>query len=180
METTKTVNAMMHPVRLRILQTLGSEALTTQEIAERMSDTPKSSIYRHLKVLLEADLVAVAATRLVKGIEEKRYVVARSLFLDADDIAGMSGEDHVRSFTTYMLLVQQGFVDYVRDSADNDDRIDMVRDRAGYTEIHFHATDAELDAAMTAINQAVLPLIDNQPDENRRARKLITVSHPIQ
>jgi DNA-binding transcriptional ArsR family regulator len=179
METTKTVNAMMHPVRLRILQTLGSDALTTQEIAERMQGTPKSSIYRHLKVLLDADLVAVSATRLVKGIEEKRYVVARSLFLDADDIAGMSAEDHVRSFTTYMLLVQQGFVDYVRDSADSENHIDMAQDRAGYTEVQFQATDAEFDAAIAAMNQALLPLLQNQPTDARRARKLITITHPV-
>ncbi len=180
MSTTATVNAMMHPVRLRILQVLGSDELTTNEIAERMQDIPKSSIYRYLKVLLGAELVAIAGTRLVKGIEEKRYVVARSLYLNGDDVAGMSVDDHVRAFATYMLLVQQGFTNYLRTSADSDKHIDMTEDRAGYTEVQFYATDAEFDAAMLALNQALRPLLHNSATDNRHARKLITITHPIE
>ena len=65
------VELIIHPVRLRIMQAMGAEKLTTQEIAERLPDVPKSSLYRHLKLLLEGEMIGLAETRLVHGIQER-------------------------------------------------------------------------------------------------------------
>ena len=109
-------------------------------------------------MLLGAELVAIAGTRLVKGIEEKRYVVARSLYLNGDDVAGMSVDDHVRAFAAYMLLVQQGFQTiYVLRPFRQAYRHDGGSCRL--QEVQFYATDAEFDAAMLALNQALRPLL---------------------
>lgn len=169
-------DVLVHPVRMRIVQALGSEALSTQAIAERLADVPQSSLYRHLKVLLDAGFVAVAATRSVNGIEEKVYQVARSPFLSADDVAQMTADDHLNTLATFLLLVQQGFANYL---AHADDRPDLLADRVGYTEVQFHASDAEFDALVAALNQALLPLLSLAPDAGRRRRKLVTITHPV-
>ncbi|MCP4428431.1 MAG: helix-turn-helix domain-containing protein, partial [Chloroflexi bacterium] len=77
---------IIHPIRFRILQTLAAETLTTQEIAERLPGTPKSSIYRHLKTLLAGEAITVAETRSVKGIQEKVYRLAQRPYLGPDDL----------------------------------------------------------------------------------------------
>ena len=86
---------ILHPVRLRILQTLAGDELTTQEIADRLGDIPKSSIYRHVKLLLAEGMVAVAAARLVNGIQEKTYRLAQRPFVNAEEIAGATAEQHL-------------------------------------------------------------------------------------
>ena len=85
----------------------------------------------------------------------------------------------MRAFAAYSLLVQQGFTDYVRQAADEGGKVDLAADRAGYTEVQFQATDAEFDAAVGQINQAIAPLLQTKPSSERKLRKLVTITHPI-
>ncbi len=167
---------IMHPVRFRILQTLAAENLTTQEIAERMTDVPKSSIYRHMKALLDGEMIAVAATRPVKGIQEKVYRLAQRPYLGPDDLANVTSEEHFRYFTNYVMTLLQGFSDYL-DAAGP--APDFVADRVGYTEAVFYATDAEMDGLMADLNAAFVKLAANGEGNGRKKRKLAIVSHPV-
>ncbi len=169
------IELVIHPVRFQILRVIGTEALTTQEIADRLPDTPKSSIYRHLKLLLEHSLIVLADTRLVNGIQEKTYRLDQPARLGVEDMANLSADDHIRFFTTYALTLVQDYSDYVSKSAP----IDMLADRTGYNEVTFYATTAELDEFGVALNTAVMKLMSHQPDNGRSRRKLAIVSQPL-
>lgn len=171
------VDLIMHPVRFRIMQTLTIDTLTTQEIDERLPDVPKSSIYRHLKLLLDGEMIDVAETRLVNGIQEKVYRLVQRPYLSADDMTGLTADDHWRTFTMYVMTLLQGFADYLATAGEMPD---LLADRVGYTEVSFWATGAELDAFQTALNQAILPLLSNDGAGNgRRRHKVALVTHPI-
>ena len=90
------IELVIHPVRFQILRAIGAEALTTQEIADRLPESPKSSIYRHLKLLLDHNLIAVAETRLVNGIQEKTYRLDQPQRLGLEDVQGLTADDHIR------------------------------------------------------------------------------------
>ncbi|MBK8906285.1 MAG: helix-turn-helix domain-containing protein [Anaerolineaceae bacterium] len=169
------IELIIHPVRFQILRAIGTETLTTQEIADRLPDTPKSSIYRHLKLLLEHDLIVLADTRLVNGIQEKTYRLDQPARLGPEEMNELSVDDHIRFFTTYALTLVQDFADYVTKNAP----VDMLADRTGYTEISFYANTAELDEFQVAINTAVMKLLANQPGNGRSRRKLAVVSQPL-
>jgi DNA-binding transcriptional ArsR family regulator len=169
------IELVIHPVRFQILRAIGSETLTTQEIADRLPDSPKSSIYRHLKLLLEHNLIAVAETRLVNGIQEKTYRLDQPQHLGVEDMKDLTADDHVRFFTTYVLTLVQDFADYVA----RQDPIDMLADRTGYTEVAFYATTAELDTFQMEINTALMKLMENEPGNGRSRRKLAIVAQPL-
>ncbi|MCB8980576.1 MAG: helix-turn-helix domain-containing protein [Ardenticatenaceae bacterium] len=169
------IELVIHPVRFQILRAIGTEALTTQEIADRIPDTPKSSIYRHLKLLLEHNLLYVADARLVNGIQEKTYRLDQPARLTADEMKDLSVDDHIRFFTTYALTLVQDFSEYVSKSAP----IDMLADRVGYNEVTFYATKSELDEFQAALNTAVMKLLGNVPGNGRSRRKLAIVSQPL-
>ena len=169
------VELIIHPVRFQILQAIGREALTTQEIADRLPNRPKSSIYRHLKLLLDNDLIVVAETRLVNGIQEKTYRLDQPARLGPEDMQGLTADDHIRFFTTYVLTLVQDYADYVTQH----DPIDMLADRTGYTEVAFYATTAELDIFQAEINAALMKLLGNEPGNGRTRRKLAIVSQPL-
>lgn len=169
------IELVIHPVRFQILRVIGTEALTTQEIADRLPDTPKSSIYRHLKLLLAHSLIMLADTRLVNGIQEKTYRLDQPARLGVEDVANLSADDHIRFFTTYALTLVQDFADYVTQKAP----IDMLADRTGYTEIAFYATTAELDDFQLALNNALMKLMGHEPGNGRSRRKLAIVSQPL-
>ena len=174
----KRVDLIIHPVRFRILQTLTHEQLTTQDIADRLPDVPKSSIYRHLKLLLDNEIVSVADTRLVKGIQEKTYRVTQSIHLTADDMEGLSADEHLNYFTNYVFTLLRDFSNYLTATEEMDGKIDMLADRVGYTEVKFFANLEELNQFMVALNQAILPLMQNEAGNGRFLYKLATIAHP--
>ncbi len=166
----------MHPVRFRILRTLATEMLTTQEIAERMTDVPKSSIYRHLKALLQGEMIAVAETRLVKGIEEKVHRLEQRPYLGPDDMATVTTDEHLHYFTAYVMTLLHGFADYLAAAPPSPD---FVADRVGYTEAFFYADDGEMDTLQADLNAAFMKLAANEPGNGRKRRKIAIIGHPI-
>lgn len=174
MDTTANVEIVIHPVRLRILLALQAGPQTTQELADQLADVPKSSLYRHLKLLLESAFITVAETRLVQGIQEKVYQLNRPARLSAKDVAHLSADDHLRYFTTYLMVLLRGFDAYLSTSPEPD----FVEDRTGYSEVSFWADKTEVDAFSTAINEAIVPLLQNKRGGERRRRKLAIITYP--
>jgi DNA-binding transcriptional ArsR family regulator len=173
------IELIIHPVRFRILRAIDKESLTTQEIANRLADVPKSSIYRHLKLLLKNDLIMVADSRLVNGIQEKTYRLDQPARLGAEEMKGISANDHIRYFTTYALTLVQDYADYVTAVFAQNNALDMLSDRTGYTEVSFYATSAELDTFQAEINAALLKLLANKVGNVRQRRKLAIISQPL-
>lgn len=165
---------IIHPIRLRIMHVLGNQELNTQEIAKHLPDVPKSSIYRHLKKLLDGEMVEVTAVNVVKGIEEKTYRVVSPPVMSPEDVQNFTKEDHLRYFSSYVATLIQGFKKYL----DAQDTLDMLEDRTGYREIKFYASNEEMDNVFARFNQDLLKLINNEPKEGRRLRKFATVIHP--
>ena len=165
---------VIHPVRLRIFLALSTGPQTTQEIAQHLPDVPLSSLYRHLKLLLEGEMIEVVEARIVQGIQEKVYGLAQAPHLGQDDMAGLSSDEHLRYFTTFVVALLQGFANYLASTSEPD----LARDFAGYTEAPMWATVAELEAALTAMNQVLLPVFRQGPGPGRRQYKLATIIHP--
>ena len=169
---------IMHPIRFRILRLLDRETLTTFEIGQKLDDVPNSSIYRHLKLLLNGGMIEISETRLVNGIQEKTYHLAQPASLGPDDVAAWTAEEHIRYFTSYVMTLLNDYATYAAEAEALNGFIDMVSDRVGYREIAFWVTKEELDLALGKVNEAILPLLSNKEDAERKLYKLATVLHP--
>lgn len=165
---------VIHPIRLRILQSLEAGPRTTLQIAEKLTDVPKSSLYRHLKLLLKSEFVTVSNIRVVQGIQEKVYQLNRPARLGPEAVSGASADDHLRYFTTYLMVLLRGFSNYLSDSPDPD----FVADRAGYSEVSFWASNSELDALAKKINEALRPLLQQEPGKSRRRHRMALITYP--
>jgi DNA-binding transcriptional ArsR family regulator len=75
--------ALGHPLRLRLLFSLGRQPATTSQLAAAL-DTNKGNVAHHLKVLCDAGLVRPAHERQVRGGTERYFVRAARRF----DFAG--------------------------------------------------------------------------------------------
>ncbi|MBK7918238.1 MAG: helix-turn-helix domain-containing protein [Chloroflexi bacterium] len=175
----KKADLILHPVRFRLLQAMAGETLTTQELADDLPDVPKSSIYRHLKLLLEGEIIAVAEARLVNGIQEKTYQLAQSLHLNADDVANLTAVEHMQYFTTYVMNVMRGFADYLETTEADKGSLDLLADRVGYSELLFYASLAEMDTLHADLNAAFVKLATNKPGNGRVKRKFVFINHPV-
>lgn len=72
-------SALGHPLRLRLLFTLGEGEATISQLAVRL-ETRKGNIAHHLKVLLGAGLVLATHSRQVRGGTEQYYARAARRF----------------------------------------------------------------------------------------------------
>lgn len=172
------IELIMHPARFRILQALSGEELSTGELDERLPEIATSSLYRHLKLLLDAGFVEVAESRSVKGTLEKVYRLAASPRFGPEQAAHMTADDHLRLFTAFMLDIYREFAAYLaREAAAGATLATAVM---GYTEAPFYATREEIMCAMSALNQALAPLLENKPGPERVCYRLATVLHSLE
>lgn len=168
------VELIIHPVRLRILQALSTGPQTTREIAAQLPSVPQSTLYRHLKLLLEGELIGVCETRLVQGIQEKVYELRQPPHLDAEELKGRSAVEHMDYFTTFVLTLLQSFDDFVSGSGS----LDAAEIPFGYSTVDFWASDEELVQLQKQINETLAPLLRNPTSTNRRRFELSLILHP--
>jgi DNA-binding transcriptional ArsR family regulator len=174
MQGTEKADLIIHPVRLRVMHLLGQKPHTTSELDALIPDVAKSSLYRHIKKLLDGGLIEIAETHLVKGTEERAYRLVVSPTITQEDVLLMSKNDHLRYFSTYVAGLVQDFKAYL----DSQDTLNLLADRAGYSEILFYASTEEFDALFAPFQESLLRL-KNQPSQpGRRLRKLVFINHP--
>ncbi len=182
--TKELMDLAMHPVRMRILTLLsGSQGMTPQQMAERMSDVPQATLYRHINRLANGELLAVAEERPVRGTLEKVYVLntayQRQLIADEEALDAfnrMSRDDHMRYFLSFLLNQLGEFSGYLN-SRDEGAR-DMAADGVGYHTLALFLTDAEFVEFVQALNQALLPFINLEPSADRKKRLFSTIMMP--
>ncbi len=172
---TATADLLLHPVRLRIVQTLlGGRELTTAQIQQELGDVSAATVYRQLATLLQAGVLQVAGERKIRGVVERSYVLlVERASVSADDARSMSYEQHRTGFLTFMAGLVADFDRYL-----SGDRVDLARDLAGYRQAAFYATDDETARLVSQIRAAFAPLLAQQPAPGRRRRLLTTVLLP--
>ncbi|OCA87143.1 helix-turn-helix domain-containing protein [Bacillus wudalianchiensis] len=163
---------LLHPVRMKIVQTLvNGRKLTVQQMGEKLPDVPQASLYRHLKKLVEADLVIIAEENQVRGTVEKVYALPEtSQAMAPEEFLSLSKEEHVSYFIKFMATVLADFESYV-----NQDSFDFLKDGAGYRQAMFYASDEEFKHFLTVLGQEMMKLIQNEPAPGRRRRTMSTI-----
>jgi DNA-binding transcriptional ArsR family regulator len=171
----KKTDLILHPVRLQILSTLSGEQLSTKEVSDRLYNIPSSTIYRHMKVLLENDLIKIVDTRSVKGTLENVYTISQPAHLDEKDMENISKEQHFQYFLQYILSLMDGFQRYLNQPGG----IDMGKDFVGYSETYFYVNQEEMMEFGKNFQKAVKPFATNRSGNNRRLHKFAMITHPI-
>lgn len=163
---------LLHPVRIRIIQALiNKRELTVQQIGERLADIPQASLYRHLKKLLEADLIMVVDEKQSRGAVEKVYALPEHAeTLTGEDIEKATPEEHMSYFLKFLSTVMADFERYL-----SQDQFNFRKDGAGYRQMTFYATDEELKEFNQTVSASLKKLLKNEKDEGRKMRTLTTI-----
>lgn len=81
---------MLNPTRMRIVQTLASQnTITANEICRLINDVPRTTLYRHINLLIEADILSVVEEKKVRGSVE------RTLALNLGALSGQNTEESI-------------------------------------------------------------------------------------
>jgi DNA-binding transcriptional ArsR family regulator len=168
---------LLHPIRLRVIQALaGGRRRSAGELAEELGDVPHASLYRHIRTLADAGVLAVVEERPARGTPQRVYaLVEGAASISPEDLAQATPDDHLRYFTVFLASLLDDFARYVRPG----DR-DFVADGVGYRQIPLELSDQEFAELAGRLNAALAPVVGNRPGPGRRRRMLTTIVMPTE
>ncbi|AYF75390.1 ArsR family transcriptional regulator [Nocardia yunnanensis] len=169
------VELLLHPVRLRIVQAfLGDRTLTTAELSAELGDVPPGSLYRHVARLVAADVLEVVAERRIRGTVERTYRLRLSaVHVDPAALAQASVPDQHRAFMAFVAGLVADFDRYL-----TREEVDYARDGVGYRMAGLWLDDAEFAEFAADLGRVIAARLANTPRPGRTRRILRTVVLP--
>lgn len=166
---------ILHPVRMRIVQTLmGNRKLTVHEMAERLPNVPQATLYRNLNKLVAGNILEVVDSRQVRGTVEKIYALG-------DMKANLTKEDFERSTTeeqmNWFIQFAAGLIDRYGRYLDQD-QIDLVKDGLAFREADLYMSEEEFETFKSDILNAYEKVMQNEPAPHRSKRTVSFIAIP--
>lgn len=162
------IETCMNSTRQRILQFLMSrKEATTSEIVKELTDISRASLYRHIKVLLEAKVIVVVREEAKRGATEKTYAIAPKMPFDN------SIEECSSLIQSALLGLQGEFCRYFQKEAP-----DPQRDLLTVGSASILMSDEEMMTFLTEYGQLIQKYMQNKPSDNRKVRKVTFISSP--
>lgn len=175
MTPSNSAELLLHPVRLRIVQTLlGERRLTTAQLQVELHDVTPATLYRQVRTLLEGGVLDVVQERRVRGAVERTYALrTEAASVRPEDLAGLTAEEHRGMFATFAASLLADFDRYLASG-----EIDLVADGVGYRQHAFWLSDEELARLGADLSAALLPYALQEPAPGRVRRLFSTVVMP--
>lgn len=168
-------DVLLHPVRLRIVQSLlGDRELTTADLAAELPDIPPATLYRHIAVLVEAGVLSVVGQRRIRGAVERRYGLnPANASVGRDDLAAMSPEQLRTSFAVFAASLLAGFDAYL---AGPD--VDRAGEVLGFRTAAIHLSEGDVAEFTDRLRQAVEPWLAPRPGAQRHLFSTVLTPAP--
>ena len=163
---------IMNPVRMRIVQyLLLHDTGTAAQIGDDLSDIPKASLYRHLKVLENANLILIVQENKKRGTLEKVYEINKLNPLGNQKPDNKDIEQLVQGM---LLSIMGEFQRYFqnKDAAPEKDLISL----SSSTRL---LSDEEFKEFFQKIGAVYNEVLNNKPDGSRKSRRITIISSPV-
>ncbi|WP_413309705.1 helix-turn-helix domain-containing protein [Bacillus sp. 1P10SD] len=172
-----TVDVILHPVRMRIIQSLINQQLTAQQIKDLLSDIPQASLYRHIKKLVEAELIHIINEIPNRGTVEKVYSIndPNKMTLGIEEFNKLSKDEHMGLFIKFMANLMGEYDRYLKQ-----EKIDLAVDGVSFRQTSVYLTDEEFADFIKELVSVYSKVSQNTPETGRRRRTLATIIIPEQ
>lgn len=170
------MDLLLHPVRLRLVQALlGGRELTTAQLAAELADVPAAGLYRHISLLLDAEVLRVVAERRVRGAVERTFALRlERARIEPEDFARLSRDEHLQAFATFSAGLLAAYERYLNSGAP-----DLVRDGVSYTMNALWLTDQEYAGLLADVARVAAPRAELRPGPGRRRRLVASAFIPM-
>lgn len=158
---------ILNPARLRILQYIrlyGS--VRTSDIVKYLNDIPRATVYHHVKILEENNMIEVIKENRVRGTIEKVYALK-------EYTTSMEGETFVALSTAFYVGLMQEMNEYF-----NRKEQDHKKDNVFFSSALLYMSDNEYENLLKSIADLLKPYIEQKPKSNLKLRKLSIISSP--
>ncbi len=164
-----------HPVRARLVLAIIGRALTTQQIAIVLPDVPRTSLYRHIRELTEANVLIVVDERRIRGTLEKTYAMRpKAALLTPEEFANTSHEEYLHLVTSFLGAMTHVYQEYLARRED-----ELPREVFSLSCPLYLTTD-EFQTLKQQLLDLIAPLEPNERTPERRRRIIGLLGVPDQ
>ncbi|HHY0136639.1 TPA: helix-turn-helix domain-containing protein [Clostridioides difficile] len=164
MDITKLI---LNPARLRILQYIRLHgSVRTSDIVKYLNDIPRATVYHHVKILEENNMIEVIEENRVRGTIEKVYTLK-------EYTTSMEGETFVALSTAFYAGLMQEMNEYFSRKEQ-----DHKKDNVFFSSALLYISDNEYENLLKSITDLLKPYIEQKPKSNLKLRKLSIISSP--
>lgn len=160
---------LLNPVRTRIVQYLIThESATAKELVKWMPDVARTTLYRHMNTLVDANLLTVVQENRIRGTVEKVYA------LNTDAITSQNTKENA-TWNTFSFLMGI-YADFDRYFGQAD--ADPARDKIFLNHAVLLMSDEEYDGFLGEMQTLFHKHLSNEATEGRKPRRLSIISAP--
>ena len=161
---------LLNPIRMRIIQELATkESMTATELCEKISDIPRTTMYRHINILLDNNILSVVSEKKIRGSLE------RTLALNIEEISGYNTlKNASQNAWSFLMNRYARFHNYF--SRDNPD---PGKDKIFLNNTVMMMDDHEFDQFLSEL-RGLLTKYNFETAEGRKPRDISVISTPIE
>jgi DNA-binding transcriptional ArsR family regulator len=161
-------NIMLNPVRMRIIQVLSErKSMTTTELCKEMEDIPRTTLYRHVRILLDNNILLIVSEQKIRGSLE------RMLALNTKEMVSNNTLDNAAQNAFAFLMNRYArFQNYF-----NGKSPDPAKDKIFLNNTILMMTDNEFDQFLSEL-RGLLVKYNFEISEGRKTRDISIVSAP--
>ena len=169
------MECLTNPIRSKlVLEISEKNQATAKQLAEVFPEIPQTSLYRHLKSMVESGLLNIVEERPIRGTVEKVYAMNQD-FAETlgKNLAENNGQAYLLLFNQYMMGVLKEFQEYAARP-----QIDIAGDCSAFSLAPIYATKEELEQALGQIGGILQGLLANKSTPERRLRNVGIIVTP--
>lgn len=159
---------LLNPVRIRIIQELALRGnMTATELCEKASDVPRTTMYRHINILLDNNILSVVSEKKIRGSLE------RTLALNIEEISRHNTlENASQNALGFLMNRYTKFHNYF-----NDDKPDPAKDKIFLNNTILMMDDNEFDQFLSELRELFIKYSFEYAN-GRKARDISVISAP--
>lgn len=158
----------LHPIRTRIIQLVANQkSMTVSAIADAMDDIPRSTIYRHVKILSENNVLIIVKEEKIRGTYEREYAFNYELMNTQDNKAD-------QAVFAFLLNVFFDFNEYFKTPNAN-----PIQDQIFLSKNTLLLSDDEFEQFKVDIYEVIKKYLNFSSNNERKARNISIISSPV-
>ena len=166
---------LMHPVRMKIFQALmhnKEDGLSTLEMISIIKDVPQATLYRHIQILADENIIKIVKERKVRSVTEKFYALNEGAEkLSTEDWVQLTIKQKLNYVSNYQLTLLSQYQNYLHSL----DEKESTADLATFSFIDLTLTTDQFQNFETELNDLIIKYY-NMADSNNNETKTIAIN----
>ena len=162
----------LNPIRMRIAQAFYSkERMTTSEIHEKMKDIPRTTFYRNISTMIDADILTVVDEKKIRGSVERTLSINKQSLAERNIDSIKDGAQMPLAFLMNKYALFHSYFE--------GDDINLTRDKLFLLNYTLMMDDEEFNQFFEKL-QKLIADYNHEYKEGRKPRNLSFVHAPME